>query len=173
MSYQWSHYINSMGDCGSSPSEARHRDCIFDAMEFAWLPRQCFDPELQERFLSLREWVWYLDQAGTVPADGKLVLSGFYEELYATQEYHVFHCTYMWRKIHQALLDGSLIDGYIGDTHHTAHCERQIATFWDLNLNDTSTPVYVKYANCPKELNGLGRMGWYRMINGKKVHRDP
>jgi hypothetical protein len=33
-------------DCGHSPEEARAKDCQFDLLAFAWVPKQCFDADL-------------------------------------------------------------------------------------------------------------------------------
>lgn len=40
-------YINSglRYDCGSSPDEAAFKNCKFDLLAFAWVPRPCFDAE--------------------------------------------------------------------------------------------------------------------------------
>ncbi|KAL1967416.1 hypothetical protein VTN77DRAFT_3201 [Rasamsonia byssochlamydoides] len=78
-------------NCGNSTSYARALACVFDAMEFAWLPQWCFDCELMDEFLALRDWQWFHDAEGTPPADRAAVLDGAYDELYVTQEYHLYH----------------------------------------------------------------------------------
>lgn len=112
--------------CGNSSSEALSLGCSFDVISFAWLPVRCFDKELVDEFLALKDWNWYLDAGAQQTADFVSVAAGAYDELYVTQEYHMYHCTYMWRKMHRAILAGDVLDGYIGDMHHTAHCEMQI-----------------------------------------------
>jgi hypothetical protein len=161
--------------CGHSTAEALSLGCSFDVMSFAWLPTRCFDEELTNGFLALRNWQWYLDADGVKSVDFSSVAGAAYDELYVTQEYHMYHCTYMWRKMHRASLAGKVLDGYIADLHHTAHCELEIlnAVGERRGLNDTSMTIYSKYVDCPLENKDLGRLGWYRMIGGRRVHRDP
>ena len=159
--------------CGNSSSEALSLGCNFDIISFAWLPARCFDQELMDQFLDLRDWKWYLDTEGQQTVDLASVAAGQYEQLYVTQEYHMYHCTYMWRKMHRALLAGNVVDGYIGDMHHTAHCEMQILDR-SRPLDGISTLIYIKYASCPiRKQDFLGRWGWYRIVNGRRVYRDP
>ncbi|ETI25969.1 hypothetical protein G647_02746 [Cladophialophora carrionii CBS 160.54] len=170
-----SHLELAPESCGSSATEAVSRGCVFDVMEFAWVPSRCFDGELLEDFLALRDWEWYLDAAATEAADKDAVAQGRHDEVFVTQQYHIYHCTYMWRKMHRAFLAGDVLDGYIADTHHTAHCELQLANYWRSGINDTGTSIYVKYSDCPasRQAQDLGRFGWYRMIGGQRVHRNP
>lgn len=157
--------------CGNSSSEALSLGCSFDIISFAWLPARCFDQELVNQFLAIRDWKWYLDTEGQQTVDLASVAAGQYEQLYVTQEYHMYHCTYMWRKMHRALLAGNVVDGYIGDIHHTAHCEMQILDR-SRPLDAISTSIYTKYASCPIKRDFLGRWGWYRIVNGRRVYRD-
>ena len=158
--------------CGNSSHEALSLGCSFDVMSFAWLPDRCFDKELVDDFLALKDWNWYLDAGGQQTADPASVAAGAYDELYVTQEYHMYHCTHMWRKMHRAILAGRDLDGYIGDMHHTAHCEMQILDR-SRALDDTSTKIYTKYVECPLQQESRGRWGFYRIINGQRVYRDP
>ena len=158
--------------CGNSSSEAISLGCSFDIVSFAWLPARCFDQELVDRFLALHNWTWYLDTEGQQTVDLASVAAGKYDRLYVSQEYHMYHCTYTWRKMHRAILAGSVVDGYISDTHHTAHCEMQILDR-SLPLDAISNSIYIKYASCPIKQDFPGRWGWYRVINGQRVYRDP
>ena len=162
----------SRESCGNSSHEALSLGCSFDVIAFAWLPERCFDKELVDDFLALRDWSWYLDAGAQQTADFASVAAGAYDELYVTQEYHMYHCTYMWRKMHRAILAGRVLDGYIGDMHHTAHCELQILDR-SRTLDEIGTAVYTKYVECPVQQESRGRWGWYRIVNGQRVHRDP
>lgn len=100
---------------------------FFDPMSFSHLPSRCYDAELTSEFLSHRNWTWYLsphDVESTVSQAE--VLTGRYPELYVSMEYHVLHCTYMWKKLHRAVSRGGPIDGYIGRYEHTEHCAMMI-----------------------------------------------
>lgn len=157
--------------CGNSSSEAISLGCSFDIMSFAWLPPRCFDRELMNQFLAIRDWKWYLDTEGRQTVDLASVAAGQYDQLYVTQEYHMYHCTYMWRKMHRAIAAGAVVDGYIGDIHHTAHCEMQILDR-SRSLDAISTSIYTKFASCPIKQKVPGWWGWYRIIDGQRVHRD-
>ena len=154
-------------ECGSSPSEARSRGCHFDVMSFSWLPTPCHDKELAEEFLSLRQWEWF----ATLPADNnqtdtfedqhrdgrdevptavplEVVQQGENERLYVTWRYHLYHCTYMWRKLHRAMQKGSPVDGYIGEYAHTEHCERMLLREVEVRLESVDTAIDVKFPTC-------------------------
>ena len=156
--------------CGSSPSEALACDCHFDVMSFSWLPLRCFDPELMEQFISSGNWTWYADTNGTTIVPYESVATGGHDRLFVTQEFHLYHCTYMWRKMHRAVLSATPLDGYIGDYHHTSHCEGQLVRRGD-NSADINTSIYTKYAECPYEQVDRGKWGWYRMVNGRRIYR--
>lgn len=116
--------------CGNTTTSARSLGCQFDPMSFSWLPSACYDAELTAQFLSLRPWQWYDSVDGTaanMSASAAVsqaeVLLGEHDYLYVSWQYHELHCTYMWRKMHRAMLGIAEIDAYIGNYHHTAHCE--------------------------------------------------
>ncbi|KAM7220098.1 hypothetical protein V8F06_004426 [Rhypophila decipiens] len=156
--------------CGTSPQEAVSRGCRFDVMSFAWLPAPCFDKELMADFLVLRDWRWYMDRDGTQIADAAAAARGEYDRLYVTQEYHMYHCTYMWRKMHRAIRHRWPLDGYIGNMEHTAHCEAMLVTDAGMRLDATNTAIVSKYVQCPVSGQDLGDAGWYRMVDGARVH---
>lgn len=158
--------------CGNSPAEAISLGCNFDIISFAWLPARCFDQELMDEFMAVHDWKWFLDRDGQHSVDLASVAAGGYDELYVTQEYHMYHCTYMWRKMHRAILAGTVLDGYIGDMHHTAHCETMILDRTRA-LDTINTSILTKYVRCPfAQEDFQGRWGWYRVINGQRVYRD-
>ncbi|PVH88365.1 hypothetical protein DL98DRAFT_366642, partial [Cadophora sp. DSE1049] len=133
--------------CGTSRDEALSRGCHFDVVSFTWVPHRCFDEELSNQFLALRDWEWFLDPEALEKVDVRSVLAGDHDHLYVTWEYHVCHCTYMWRKMHRAILKGVLLDGYLGSTPHTERCEMVLVDRQN-PLNDTSTIVFTKFAEC-------------------------
>lgn len=109
--------------CDTSPNEAVARGCRFDVMSSSWLPSRCIDSELMEQFTNSHSWTWYADINGTTVEPCESVSAGNHDRLFVTQGFHLYHCTYMWRKMHRAVLSATPLDGYIGDYHHTTHCE--------------------------------------------------
>lgn len=60
--------------------------------------------------------------------------------LYVTDEYHIVHCVYMWRKLHRGLeveskelepgsSEGAWIDSYTSNFMHTHHCTDVLLLF--------------------------------------------
>lgn len=118
-------------ECGETPEEARARGCAFDPVSFSWLPPLCFDGELVERFLAMRDWQWYYHANDTTsPVPFAEVQKGEHPWLFVTREFHIFHCTYQWRKMHRAMLQGTPVDSYIGNYSHTGHCEWTLTNKW-------------------------------------------
>jgi hypothetical protein len=109
--------------CGNSTSEARALGCRFDPMSFNWLPPDCYDEELITEFLAVDKWVWYKDNSTATAMPFSEVQSGEYPRLWVTRKFHLYHCTYQWRKFHRAILMGKPVDDYVGKYDHTAHCE--------------------------------------------------
>ncbi|KAK0648547.1 hypothetical protein B0T16DRAFT_456016 [Cercophora newfieldiana] len=147
--------------CGNTTTTARALGCHFDPMSFSWLPAPCYDAELTTQFLGFQPWQWFSSPEGLsanttsarrdkeeVPRED--VLRGENEYLYVSWEYHKLHCTYMWRKMHRAVLGMAEMDGYIGNYHHTEHCE-EILTRQGMGDEDGSkglTVIRRKFVSC-------------------------
>lgn len=172
--YNATEYHSSIFHCGDSPAEAIARGCNFDIMSFAWLPAPCFDRDLMEEFLGLRQWTWYTDKDGQTVANEVDIREGQYNEIFVSWEYHLVHCTYMWRKMHRALLQGGLeaVDGYIGSLHHTEHCSNMLLGYHETS-NVPNTFIYAKYPACGKGAYKLDGVGYYRVVNGNKTFSIP
>ncbi|KAE9374961.1 hypothetical protein N431DRAFT_438321 [Stipitochalara longipes BDJ] len=147
------------GSCGDKPSSARQASCVFDIMSFSWLPTACAEPELTTEFLGLRNWTWWIDAKKQIPVSFEEVARGGHGELYVTREYHMYHCTYMWRKLHRGLLRGQgnaegrgVVDTYIGEYGHTAHCEMMLLGMEDdedgIDKMATDTIITMKFPQC-------------------------
>ncbi|KAJ5083622.1 hypothetical protein N7456_013049 [Penicillium angulare] len=132
--------------CGESREEARALGCHFDPVSFSWLPSSCYDGDLTEEFLGLKDWEWFVDSDGS-SASRDTVMEGGYDELYVSWEYHLLHCTYAWRKMHRAILSGRPMDNYIAKYNHTAHCEHMLLAQW-IERNTTNTIIQTKFVSC-------------------------
>ncbi|KAK2058042.1 hypothetical protein LY76DRAFT_463083, partial [Colletotrichum caudatum] len=123
--------------CGSSPAEARERNCIFEQQLGAWVPPACAWPEVRDEFLDVvgdmhAEWQWFWDKeltrevaAGEVP----LLQSGNFSIIYTTHpQAHALHCLYCWRKVEYAIEHGAgLVDSRCHQFWHTKHCVTLLA----------------------------------------------
>jgi hypothetical protein len=135
----------TFGECGTSPAEARSLGCQFDVVSFSWLPSDCYDAQLVDDFLALRNWQWFYDTAGQHAIPREQVLKGELTDLIVTREYHLFHCTYQWRKMHRGMVKG-VIDSYISNYEHTAHCEHMLTE--GVPMNTTDTVIVMKFPQC-------------------------
>jgi hypothetical protein len=128
-------------------------------MSFSWLPKPCADPELTMEFLSIRNWTWWLDAEATTAVPFDDVATGNFEELFVTREFHLYHCTYMWRKLHRGMLKAvemdenrGIVDSYVGDYKHTAHCEMILIGMKGdhgvVDMNATDTVIGRKFPQC-------------------------
>lgn len=137
----------SSAHCGNSSAEAAAIGCAFDIMSFTWSRRACFDEELMLEFLAARNWTWWLTADGEQEVDMETVAWGIHSHLFVSWEYHLFHCTYMWKKMHRALVKRAPLDTYILDEEHTAHCGHMLL---DRNpmLDQRNTIIVTKYPSC-------------------------
>ena len=116
-----------LGDCGSSHTvdEARAKGCLFDPMSWLWVRPECYDSSLIDDFMNRTDWSWHTDWKLTpesqVPLDR--VFAGDHPHLFTSKKYHSIHCTYMWQKMHKALLEHRPVDTDLTSWHHTHHCE--------------------------------------------------
>jgi hypothetical protein len=117
-------------------------------MSFTWSHPACFDAELQDDFLARRNWTWSLDSKGEKPATWEDVKAGNHLQLYVTWEYHLVHCTYMWKKMHRAVSARRPLDSYIMNPMHTHHCEEMLLDR-KVGLNEKNTIIKTKFPSCP------------------------
>ncbi|KAK2601529.1 hypothetical protein QQS21_004914 [Conoideocrella luteorostrata] len=135
--------------CGTTSAEARKRGCHFDPISFCWLPTACYDKQLTRDFDVGLEW--YLDANRTQPVSHEQIMTGEYTGLYVNWEYHVSHCTAMWKKMHRAIMSGlgnAAIDSYIGMYAHTAHCEKMLLKGRNIAGDVINTRIRVKFPDC-------------------------
>lgn len=142
----------SLSPCGTTPSEARAAGCIFDIMAFSWLPPRCHDVELAEEFRQLKNCEYFIDRNCTRPISQELALSSEFAGLYTEFEYHLRHCTYVWKKMHWALLSGGggkqAIDSVTAGYAHTEHCSHVLMTRREVAQDVLSALIVVKYPDC-------------------------
>ena len=83
------------------------------------------------------------------------------------------HCTYLWQKLHRAVLSGGVVDGYVGSYQHTIHCESVSLSDEVLEGKLSSLlgelSMATKYPARSQDKDGI-RAGWYRAVNGSKVY---
>ena len=143
-------------NCGNTFEEARARGCLFDTISFSWLAPECHDEELVAEFDKLPiVWHFYTDPAGTqeVPMD---VVERGERALYVPWSHHLWHCSFLWRKMHRAVMAGTPVDSYIGLYAHTKHCSQIMVAENSLHpMDEVNTIMTLKFPYC-----GEGELQW-------------
>jgi hypothetical protein len=62
-------------------------------------------------------------------------------QVYTEKNFHAVHCSYMWRKMHAAMVNRLPIDSDLSNWHHTIHCE-------SIHLND----IFHEDEDCTPEM---------------------
>ena len=173
--------------CGSKPSSAKAAGCKFDPLSFSWLPPLCYDDDLITHFLGLKTWSWYLQpftpptmkvppsnisdslshdhSTPPTPVPLDIVFSGLYDHMWVSREFHLYHCTYMWRKMHRAWARGGPMDSYIGNYSHTEHCEGVLVNDGpEGNLGVVDVQIQRKFVGCGMQGRDDVRKDLYRPV---------
>ncbi|POS78203.1 hypothetical protein DHEL01_v203392 [Diaporthe helianthi] len=135
--------------CGHTGEEAVARGCEFDQVTTSWLPPKCIDYELQAEFIALKPGGWHFwaddDQIQEHDTD-KL---GFVtDEVWATNEWHMWHCLYVWRKLARAVTGGRPVDGSTLSLTHTDHCAHMTGSEYATTQDEVRTLVSINFPPC-------------------------
>lgn len=110
--------------CGDSPTTARERGCSFDIITFAWQMPKCYDAPLVDEFANWAPWTFWTDEHGNETVPLAEARKGD-RELWLPWQYHVVHCTFVWRQMHRAY-EAGWIDEHSRSYHHTTHCQKML-----------------------------------------------
>ncbi|WDK18392.1 hypothetical protein CGRA01v4_09677 [Colletotrichum graminicola] len=123
--------------CGSTPTEAKARNCIFEQQLGAWVHPTCAWQEIVHEFREVVGdiyvgWSWYWDtdlKREVAAADVPKLQNGNFSVTYTTfPRAHDLHCLYCWRKVEYAIEHGvKWIDARCHQFWHTKHCVTLIA----------------------------------------------
>ena len=113
---------------GTTVAEAVSRGCKFTPLAIAWLPPQCLDEELADDFDKAGpggKWEYWADLNATTPITREEVgmLADTGGVFYTTQEWHVMHCMYTWRKHYRSKWTRVTIENRSNGIKHIHHCE--------------------------------------------------
>ena len=98
--------------CGHTWQEAEARGCIFDTISFSWLPPDCYDGQLVEEFDSKIHTPFFYTREGGKAATMEEVRKG-HRGFYVPWAHHLWHCGYLFRKMHKAIMAQTPVDSYI------------------------------------------------------------
>jgi len=143
--------MNSPGvkHCGHTAEEARKLGCIFDTISFSWLVPECYDQQLVEEFDKLPvKFPFYYDPEGTTEAPWEEVVKGE-RAMFVPWSHHLWHCGFLWRKMHRALMGGVPVDSYIGNYTHTVHCTQiMVEENREHKMSEVNTIMALKFPIC-------------------------
>ena len=113
--------------CGTTPDEARSHGCVYEPMQRAWIPPECYFPAAVDDYDLFRDRQWFQDENLIIPSNTERLESG--DELLAyTRYWHDEHCTYVFRKLALAVdLGRTLVNRRLANIHHSTHCAKTIA----------------------------------------------
>ncbi|KAH7414533.1 hypothetical protein DE146DRAFT_640610 [Phaeosphaeria sp. MPI-PUGE-AT-0046c] len=144
--------------CGTTPTEARRRGCVFETTGFAWLPQACLDPTTEDQFLAyikVHNLTYYRDQECTQLvslSEVRLGNQGFFVQ----ETYHKTHCAFLLRKLHRRYIEGKPVDGMIMNIGHTKHCVSEMLEGEMMHKGANGQFSYLKFPYC-------GKMGGYNL----------
>ena len=133
--------------CGEDKATALARNCSFDLISFAWQTPECFDYTLVSEFAAWDDWKFYLWFNGSVVIPQSVAMQGE-TDLHVDWQYHVTHCTFMWRQMHRAYERG-YIDSHLRAYNHTLHCQKMLLKN-DVPMDKVFTGAPVIYPTCER-----------------------
>lgn len=110
--------------CGNTSTSARERGCSLDIVSASWQTPECFIEPLNSEFLSWKNWTWWMEKHGNVTVPLEDALKGD-QDLWVTWEYHMVHCTFVWRQA-QIGYERGWIDSHVRSYPHTLHCQHML-----------------------------------------------
>ena len=116
---------------GTTVADAIANGCIFTPLAIAWLPPHCIDQELSDEFDASGpgpggSWDYFADPEGTTKLNRTEVglLADRHDGVFfSTQNWHVTHCTFTWRKHYRSKTTGVTIERRSNGLDHIGHCE--------------------------------------------------
>ncbi|KAK3696660.1 hypothetical protein LTR37_017841 [Vermiconidia calcicola] len=138
--------------CGNSNQEAITMGCIYDHIAVDWLPPSCVDNELVNEFDASGPgvdgtWPYYeLNSAyryAPINASDIDLYAIEGKDYYATPEWHVAHCLFIWRKEFRASSEAKTIEPWNNKEAHIVHCSDYIlrAIRSNVGLDDVDTYI--------------------------------
>ncbi|KAI0100220.1 hypothetical protein GGR51DRAFT_551573 [Nemania sp. FL0031] len=114
--------------CGHTVEEALALDCAYDSLATAWLPKECRDDELTDKFDRAGpggHWDYYVDENGTTPITSKSEIAALGPQggsFWASRDWHIAHCTFYWQKYKRMGKTGTIMEARFDTLHHVEHC---------------------------------------------------
>lgn len=117
--------------CGNDRHQAKEAGCHYDLLATRWYSPDCYHQDVMDEMFEEMQYELFEDPELTKPASRELALSGDWDLLWPTGDFHIMHCLYQWRRFHKAILEHRAIDDDVFSYAHTLHCTRMIMDWPD------------------------------------------
>jgi hypothetical protein len=139
--------------CGYDADSAKAAGCVFDLINYAWQPQECFDEEVfnarMKHSMKKGPFKFYLDKNGTQSIPQDIELLSRTPIVYAEHRYHMEHCLYTWELLHHAVKKNRPIVEFFGEYTHTQHCIGYLAAGGEVpDWEVVNTHVKIWYNPC-------------------------
>ncbi len=136
------------GQNGQTPHAARDLGCKFELWTYAWVPPACTDAELEQEFLEMSDWKYFLDHEGKEEVNITTVQRGELT-LFTTWGQHFWHCAFTWKRMVRAQnVSGTRLTNIDVRYGHVNHCLRVLTTKDDFEWDSINDMLTVGYRNC-------------------------
>lgn len=147
--FYWLSIAGPVDQCGTSAVEARARGCNFEVTSFSWLPRDCYNRQI-DYLLEAEDIHYFRDENRTEEVDIAEVRQGEAHGYFVTPNYHKAHCSLLFLKLHMAMKQGGKIDGLIISLAHSHHCV-QIVLSSPAEIASVPQYAFTKWPYCGRE----------------------
>ncbi|KAI1809292.1 hypothetical protein GGS20DRAFT_572672 [Poronia punctata] len=143
--------------CGHTLETALSLDCVYDSLSIAWLPPECRDDALTEKFDHAGpgpggSWGYYLDPNGTIPLSKDEIadLGPKGGSFWASADWHIAHCAFYYQKYKRMGQTGVVMEARYDSLMHVEHCGKLIIN---------PGPDYFYLIEVPVRMNGSVDVG--------------
>jgi hypothetical protein len=143
--------------CDFSPKEAQAKNCQFDMLAFAWVPRQCFDAELASTWNTYHDFDFFYDEEKNHQITVEELKKGINYRVFTSGRYHRSHYVYAWQTLQRAVIQGKrLSDNKTLSLDHHEHC-----SYFLININDSCPARFdMDFLYCDRVSSGGGPLFW-------------
>ncbi|KAL2060129.1 hypothetical protein VTL71DRAFT_9951 [Oculimacula yallundae] len=147
-------------ECGRSAEEAHARGCVFDIMNYAWIPAPCYNKTLSDQYwegLVENGIEFWKDSSKSEVLPYQEILAARHEYSYTSWLLHLKHCQYLIHRQLQCLTFGTPVDNVSRNLSHAEHCLEEVR-----RPSDVKTMLFTgtAYLSCAQGVGDIGPIFW-------------
>jgi len=157
-------------ECGTSAPEARAKGCVFDVMNYAWIPAPCFNKTLSDEYwegLVSHGIEFWSDSSRSEVLSHEDILAARHEYSYTSWLLHLKHCQYLIHRQLQCLTYGTPVDNVSRNISHAEHCLEEVRSPGDVKTMLFTGTAYLK---CAQGVGDIGPIYWNDPPRSAEVH---